>query len=49
MNRAPPYEALFEVVDRPTQLFYIWIFICWVGGWEPCGDEELSLSGSSID
>ena len=36
------------VVDRPTQLFYIWIFICWVGGGEPCGHEELSLSGSSI-
>ena len=38
----------FGVVDRPTQLFYIWIFICWVGGGEPCGHEELSLSGSSI-
>ena len=37
-----------KVVDRPTQLFYIWIFICWVGGGEPCGHEELSLSGSSI-
>ena len=37
-----------EVVDRPTQLFYIWIFFCLVGGGEPCGHEELSLSGSSM-
>ena len=41
-------EVISPLVDRPTQLFYIWIFICWVGGEEPCGHEELSLSGSSI-
>ena len=36
------------LVDRPIQLFYIWIVICWVGGGEPWWHEELSLSCSSI-
>ena len=38
----------YTLVDRPTQLFYIWIFICWVGGGEPCGHGEFSFRGSSI-
>ena len=32
------------VVDRPTQLIYIWIFICWVGGGDPCGAAEFCFS-----
>ena len=33
------------VVDHPTQLVFIWIFICWVGGGDPCGAAELCISG----
>ena len=32
-------------VDHPTQLVFIWIFICWVGGGDPCGAAELCISG----
>ena len=42
------WKCSTDVVDRPTQLFYIWIFICWVGGGELCGHAELSFRGSSI-
>ena len=31
--------------DHPTQLICIWIFICWVGGGDPCGAAELCISG----
>ena len=34
-----------KVVDHPTQLVFIWIFICWVGGGDPCGAAELCISG----
>ena len=34
-----------NVVDHPTQLVFIWIFICWVGGGDPCGAAELCISG----
>ena len=34
-----------QVVDHPTQLICIWIFICWVGGGDPCGAAELCISG----
>ena len=34
-----------SVVDHPTQLVFIWIFICWVGGGDPCGVAELCISG----
>ena len=33
------------LVDRPTQLIYIWIFICWVGGGNPCGAAEFCFIG----
>ena len=33
------------LVDHPTQLICIWIFICWVGGGDPCGAAELCISG----
>ena len=33
------------LVDHPTQLVFIWIFICWVGGGDPCGAAELCISG----
>ena len=35
-----------EIVDSPTQLVRIWIFICWVGGGNPCGGVEFCISGS---
>ena len=34
----PPHRGLHpssEVVDCPTQLIYIWFFLCWVGGGNP--------------
>ena len=37
-----------KLIDRPNQLFYIWIFIRWVGGGDPYGRAKLSFSGSSI-
>ena len=33
------------LVDRPTQLVYIGISICWVGGGNPCGVADFCLSG----
>ena len=32
------------LVDRPTQLICIWIFICWVGGGDPCGAADFCFS-----
>ena len=40
-------RSQITVVDRPTQLIYIWIFICWVGGGDPCGVAELCKSAPS--
>ena len=37
----------FSLVDHPTQLICIWIFICWVGGGDPCGVAELCKSAPS--
>ena len=34
------------VVDRPTQLVCIWIFICWVGGGNPCGVADFCIGDS---
>ena len=34
-----------NVVDRPTQLIYIKISICWVGGGNPCGAADFCISG----
>ena len=41
------YSPIADVglVDHPTQLVFIWIFICWVGGGDPCGVAELCISG----
>ena len=33
------------LVDHPTQLICIWIFICWVGGGDLCGAAELCING----
>ena len=33
------------LVDHPTQLICIWIFICWVGGGDPCGAVDFCISG----
>ena len=35
------------LVDHPTQLICTWIFICWVGGGDPCGVAELCKSAPS--
>ena len=37
--------VLLVLVDRPTQLMYIGISICWVGGGNPCGVADFCLSG----
>ena len=42
---ANPPRASPPLVDHPTQLICIWIFICWVGGGDPCGAAELCISG----
>ena len=34
------------LVDRPTQLVCIWIFICWVGGGNPCGVADFCIGDS---
>ena len=39
------YYLRYPLVDRPTQLICIWIFICWVGGGDPCGAAEFCFSG----
>ena len=41
----PSAPAHPPIVDHPTQLVCIWIFICWVGGGDPCGAAELCISG----
>ena len=35
-----------RLVDRPTQLVCIWIFICWVGGGNPCGVADFCIGDS---
>ena len=35
---------MWFIVDRPTQLICIWIFICWVGGGDPCGAADFCFS-----
>ena len=37
--------AFGHLVDRPTQLIYIGISICWVGGGNPCGVADFCFSG----
>ena len=34
----------YFLVDHPTQLVFIWIFICWVGGGDPCGAADFCFS-----
>ena len=38
-------HSLYLLVDHPTQLICIWIFICWVGGGDPCGVADFCISG----
>ena len=38
------FDVGHPLVDRPTQLFYIWIFICWVDGGDPSAHAEFSFS-----
>ena len=45
MRSKPRPEVELNLVDHPTQLICIWIFICWVGGGDPCGAVELWISG----
>ena len=35
-----------SLVDSPTQLVCIWIFICWVGGGNPCGVADFCIGDS---
>ena len=36
-NRTFTIQLHHTIVDHPTQLICNWIFICWVGGGDPCG------------
>ena len=38
-------SMILNLVDRPTQLICLWIFICWVGGGDPCGAADFCVSG----
>ena len=44
-HRLHRWHICDTVVDHPTQLICIWIFICWVGSGDPCGAAELCISG----
>ena len=37
-------SSVAALVDRPTQLICIWIFICWVGGGDPRGAADFCFS-----